>query len=36
MVHGGVDGFSRAIVYLKCNTDNKADTVMGCFLYPAT
>lgn len=29
MVHGGIDGFSQAIVYLKCSNDNKSDTVLN-------
>ena len=32
VVHGGVDGFSRLPVYLRCGTDNKASTVLQCFL----
>ena len=29
MVHGGIDGFSRAIVHLKCFNDNKSETVLN-------
>lgn len=32
VVHGGIDGFSRAVVYIKCSGNNKADTVLTCFL----
>ena len=32
MICGGVDGFSRFIVYLKCENNNKADTLLKCFL----
>ena len=31
MVHGGIDGFSRFIVYLGCNTNNTSDTVLRLF-----
>jgi hypothetical protein len=27
-VHGGVDGYTRIPVYLKCSTNNQADTVL--------
>lgn len=32
MVHGGIDGFSRLIVFLKAATNNKAATVLTSFL----
>ncbi|XP_065924261.1 uncharacterized protein [Magallana gigas] len=32
VVHGGIDGFSRAIVYLKCSTNNESSTVFNLFL----
>ena len=32
MIHGGIDGFSRMIVYLNCSVDNKAQTVLSYFL----
>ena len=32
VIHGGIDGFSRLITYLKCANNNRADTVMNCFL----
>ena len=32
VVHGCVDGFTRIPVYLACSTNNKASTVLGCFL----
>ena len=31
MVHGGIDGFSRFIVYLHCSTNNTSDTVLQLF-----
>ena len=31
VIHGCIDGYSRAIVYLKCCTDNKASTVLQYF-----
>ena len=32
VIHGGIDGFSRLITYLKVATNNLADTVLGAFL----
>lgn len=32
MIHGGIDGFSRMIVYLRCSTDNLSSTVYDQFL----
>lgn len=31
MIHGGIDGHTRCIVYLKCSGNNRADTVFSCF-----
>lgn len=31
ITHGGIDGFSRLVVYLKCSTDNQASTVFNAF-----
>ncbi|XP_062314066.1 uncharacterized protein LOC134018197 isoform X2 [Osmerus eperlanus] len=31
VVHGGIDGFSRLIVYLNAATNNRASTVLDCF-----
>jgi hypothetical protein len=31
VVHGGIDGFSRAVVYLHCSDNNRADTVLRLF-----
>ena len=31
MTHGAIDGYSRAIVYLKCGTNNKASSVLQLF-----
>ncbi len=32
MIHGCIDGFSRKIVYLACNVDNTAETVLKLFI----
>ena len=32
VTHGGIDGYSRLIVYLKCSTNNRASTVYELFL----
>lgn len=31
MCNGGVDGYTRIPVFLKCGTNNRADTVLGLF-----
>ena len=31
-IHGGIDGFSRRIVFLHCNLNNKASTVLNHFV----
>ena len=31
VIHGGIDGYSRMIVYLKCSTNNTAPTVYSLF-----
>ena len=31
VIHGGIDGFSRMIVFLACATNNRASTVFQCF-----
>ena len=31
VIHGCVDGFTRRIMFLKCNLDNKANTVLELF-----
>lgn len=31
VIHGGIDGYSRMIVYLHCSTNNKASTVLQLF-----
>lgn len=36
VIHGGIDGYSRMIVYLKCNNDNRATTVLKCFVQATT
>ena len=32
VVHGAIDGFSRLITYLRCSDNNRASTVLDCFL----
>ena len=36
VVHGGMDGFSRLIVYLYCSTNNRSDTVLELFQNATT
>lgn len=36
VVHGGMDGFSRLVVYLYCSTNNRSDTVLDLFLHANT
>ena len=31
VVHGGIDGYTRIPVFLKCLSNNQADTVQECF-----
>lgn len=31
IIHGGVDGYSRTIVYIQCSSNNRASTVLECF-----
>ena len=31
VTHGGIDGYSRMIVYLRCSDNNRAETVLSCF-----
>ncbi|XP_016348515.1 uncharacterized protein LOC107693586 [Sinocyclocheilus anshuiensis] len=32
VIHGGIDGFSRLIVFLRASNNNRSSTVMNCFL----
>eukprot|EP00794_Sanderia_malayensis_P012485 gene12485-13768_t len=32
IIHGCIDGYSRKIVFLECNTNNKASTVLQAFI----
>ena len=31
VTHAGVDGYSRMVVYIKCSSNNRADTVLNLF-----
>jgi hypothetical protein len=31
VIHGGIDGYTRIPVFLKCSSNNRADTVLECF-----
>ena len=31
VVHGGIDGYSRFVVFLTCNNNNKSETVFQLF-----
>ncbi len=31
-IHGGIDGYSRLVTYLRCNDNNRGDTVASAFL----
>ena len=32
VIHGCIDGFSRRIIFLKCSSNNKSETVLSYFL----
>lgn len=32
VVHGGIDGHSRRIMFMRCSNNNKSDTVLSAFL----
>ena len=32
VIHGGIDGFSRCIVFLQCSTNNKSETVTVAYI----
>ena len=32
MIHAGIDGFTRSVVYIKCSSNNCATTVIDAFL----
>jgi len=32
VIRGGIDGFTRIPIYSKCNTNNRAETVVDAFL----
>ena len=31
VIHGAIDGYSRVVVFLRCNTNNRGETVLGLF-----
>ena len=31
VIHGGIDGYSRTVVFLDCSDNNRATTVLRCF-----
>jgi hypothetical protein len=31
VIHGAIDGYSRLVIYLKCATNNKSETVLDNF-----
>ena len=31
VIHGGIDGYSRTVVYLHCSDNNRTATVLSCF-----
>ncbi|XP_046845641.1 uncharacterized protein LOC124439460 [Xenia sp. Carnegie-2017] len=33
VTHAGIDGYSRLLVFNRCSTNNRADTVLNLFLY---
>ena len=35
-IHGGIDGYSRLIVYLRCNNNNRASRVANDFVQATT
>lgn len=34
-MHGAIDGYSRLITFLRCSNDNRAETVLDCFIEAA-
>lgn len=36
VIHGGIDGYSRLVVYLHASTNNKAETVLNLFQSAVT
>lgn len=32
MIHAGIDGYSRLLVFIRCSTNNRAETVLNLFL----
>ena len=36
MIHGGIDGYSHLIVYLRCADNNRSSTVLRAFTAVST
>ncbi|XP_032366181.1 uncharacterized protein LOC116684911 [Etheostoma spectabile] len=36
VIHGGIDGYSRLIVFLRASNNNRSSTVMDCFMHGVT
>ena len=36
VIHGGIDGFSRMPVFLKCSKNKRSSTVLECFQIAVT
>ena len=36
VIHGGIDGFSRLVTFLKCSNNNRSDTVLSAFTAATT
>ena len=32
VIHGGIDGYSRVVVFLKCASNNQSETVLENFM----
>ncbi|XP_067110770.1 uncharacterized protein [Osmerus mordax] len=36
VIHGGIDGYSRLVVFLRASSNNRSSTVMDCFMNAVT
>ncbi|XP_046871238.1 uncharacterized protein LOC124463537 [Hypomesus transpacificus] len=36
VIHGGIDGYSRLVVFLRASSNNRSSTVMDCFMKAVT